>query len=80
MEAHWPVLMSHADGSGQFIVDFLLGLLVAINFLSVAGMSGDLRFLLKFDPWVKYLSSFTFSNYLFHMPLFVFLWYGLGIR
>lgn len=80
MESHWPELMSHADGSGQFIGDFLLGLLVAGNFLSIGGMSNDLRFLLKLDPLIKYLSSFTFSIYLFHMPLFVLLWNVMGIR
>jgi hypothetical protein len=35
---------------------------------------------LKCERVVRYLSSFTFSMYVFHMPLAVLIWNGLGVH
>jgi peptidoglycan/LPS O-acetylase OafA/YrhL len=58
----------------------VLGLIVAANFIAVASLSQRLGFLTMFEKPVRYLASFTLSIYLFHMPLTVFIWNGLGIR
>jgi len=65
-------------GSNQFVGDFVLGVIVALNFLA-AGSLG-MKLALKFKTVIRYLSSFTFSLYVFHLPLAVILWNGLHVR
>jgi peptidoglycan/LPS O-acetylase OafA/YrhL len=78
MRAMWPDAMELTRGSNQFVGDFLLGLIVALNFLA-AGSLG-MGTLLRYEKAIRYLSSFTFSMYVFHMPLAVLVWNGLGER
>ena len=78
MRALWPDAMELTRGSNQFVGDFLLGLVVALNFLA-AGSLG-MGWLCKCEKVVRYLSSFTFSMYVFHMPLAVLIWNGLGVH
>jgi len=78
MRAAWPDAMELTRGSNQFVGDFLLGLVVALNFLA-AGSLG-MGWLLKCEKAIRYLSSFTFSMYVFHMPLAVLIWNGLGVH
>lgn len=78
MKATWPVAMSYTQGSNQFVGDFLLGLIVAANFTAAASLR--MTTLQKLHVPVRYLSSFTFSIYVFHMPLTVLLWNGLAIH
>jgi peptidoglycan/LPS O-acetylase OafA/YrhL len=78
MRAAWPDAMELTRGSNQFVGDFLLGLVVALNFLA-AGSLG-MGALLRYEKAIRYLSSFTFSMYVFHMPLAVLVWNGLGVR
>jgi peptidoglycan/LPS O-acetylase OafA/YrhL len=73
-----PGLIDHAAGSNQFAGDFVLGVIVALNFLA-AGSLG-MRFLVKYQKPIRYLSGFTFSLYIFHMPLTVLIWNGLHVR
>jgi peptidoglycan/LPS O-acetylase OafA/YrhL len=73
-----PEAMDLARGSNQFVGDFLLGLVVALNFLAAGSLAMGL--LLKCEKAIRYLSSFTFSMYVFHMPLAVLIWNGLGVH
>ena len=78
MKATWPVAMSHTQGSNQFVGDFILGLIVAANFTAAASLRMTALQMLRVP--IRYLSSFTFSIYVFHMPLTVLLWNGLAIH
>ncbi|MCS0629733.1 acyltransferase [Telluria mixta] len=73
-----PGLIDYAQGSNQFLGDFVLGVIVALNFLA-AGSLG-LRLFVKWKGVIRYLSGFTFSLYVFHMPLAVLIWNGLHVR
>lgn len=78
MRGLWPGAMDLTRGSNQFVGDFLLGLVVAANFWAAGSLGMGL--LLKCERVVRYLSSFTFSMYVFHMPLAVLVWNGLGVH
>lgn len=78
MRGIWPEAMDLTRGSNQFVGDFLLGLIVALNFLAAGSLGMGL--LLKCEAAIRYLSSFTFSMYVFHMPLAVLIWNGLGVQ
>ena len=78
MRATWPEAMDLTRGSNQFVGDFLLGLIVAMNFLAAGSLGMGL--VLKCEKAIRYLSSFTFSMYVFHMPLAVLIWNGLGVH
>lgn len=78
MRAAWPDAMALTRGSNQFVGDFLLGLVVALHFLAAGSLRMD--WLLKCERAIRYLSSYTFSMYVFHMPLVVLIWNGLGVR
>jgi peptidoglycan/LPS O-acetylase OafA/YrhL len=78
MRAMWPEAMELTRGSNQFVGDFLLGVIVALNFLAAGSLGMGL--VLKFKRVIRYLASFTFSMYVFHMPLSVLIWNGLGVH
>lgn len=75
-----PNFMAAMKGSNQFVGDFLLGLIVALNFAAVASIAVRADVLTKVEPPIRAASSVTFSTYLYHMPLTVFIWNGLGIH
>jgi hypothetical protein len=68
------------QGLNEFLGDYLLGLLVSANFIASASLGDRLRALLGIEKHIRYLASFTLSVYLFHMPLTVLVWNGLGVR
>ena len=74
MIALWPGFMATLHGSNQFVGDTLLGLIVATNFVAASRLSNNMRHILRFQRPIKFASSFTFSTYLYHMPMFSFLW------
>jgi peptidoglycan/LPS O-acetylase OafA/YrhL len=74
-----PDFMKSLNGSNQFIGDYLLGVIVASNFIAAASISRMLDFLRVFEQPIRYLASFTLSVYLFHMPLAVFIKNGLHV-
>lgn len=76
----WPVFMQDLHGSDQFLGDFLLGLIVAVNFTAAASMGRYFDGLLQWQAPIRYLASFTLSTYLLHIPLTVLIWNGLGIH
>jgi peptidoglycan/LPS O-acetylase OafA/YrhL len=56
----------YSDG---FLADYALGLIIAGNFAGIAGISSHLK-LDAFAPFIRGAASFTFSIYLYHLPLF----------
>jgi peptidoglycan/LPS O-acetylase OafA/YrhL len=80
MYSAWPAGMNMAQSANQFVGDFLLGLIVAANFVSAASLNTVLNPPPFLTSAVRYLSSFTFSTYLFHMPLTVLIWNALKVR
>ena len=78
MKILWPVAMGFTGGSGLFVGDFLLGLIVTANFMAASSL--DMKGLFRFETPIRYLSSFTFSTYVLHMPLVILIWNGLGVR
>lgn len=78
MKVLLPSAMKFAGGSGMFVGDFFLGIIVAFNFIAAANL--NIKFLLRHETAIRKLSSFTFSTYLFHMPLTVLIWNGFGIH
>lgn len=80
MLAHWPQAGSQLHESALFMGDYLLGIAVAGNFLAAASMGQRLRVLFRLDQAIRPAASYTFSIYLYHMPLAVLLWNGLELR
>ena len=70
----------HAHFSTQFIYDLILGLVVSANFAAVAAIGNNFRLLFLLQKPIRYLAGVTFSTYVFHMPLALLAWNGLGIR
>ncbi|HEV2678400.1 MAG TPA: acyltransferase [Aliidongia sp.] len=75
----WPGFMATLHGANQFIGDTLLGLIVSAHFVAVANLRGSPAVQRAKAP-LKLASSFTFSIYLYHMPLFALLWGAFGLR
>ncbi len=59
--------------SSNFIFDWVYGLLVAINIFSVGYIVLSVKMPLIIEKAIKYLSSITFSLYLYHLPILVFI-------
>lgn len=78
MKMTWPVAMALTRGSSSFVGDFLLGLIVAANFIAAASL--EMKPLFRFEKLIRYLSGFTFSTYVLHMPLVILIWNGLGVH
>lgn len=76
----WPVFMKDLHGSDQFVGDYILGAIVAVNFIAAASIGRHFDALLQWSRPIRYLSSFTLSTYLLHLPLTVLIWNGLGMH
>jgi peptidoglycan/LPS O-acetylase OafA/YrhL len=56
-----------------FLTDYLLALIIAANFVGFGVISHHFSVpLLKFERAIRWLSSYTFSLYIFHQPLLLF--------
>lgn len=75
-----PGFMNDLHGSDQFVGDYVLGVLVAANFIAAASMGPYLAGLARWQRPIRYLASFTLSSYLLHMPLTVLIWNGFGVH
>lgn len=76
----FPVFMESLHGSDQFLGDYVLGALVAANFVAAASMGHHFNGLLRLQKPIRYLASFTLSTYLLHMPFTVLIWNGLRVH
>ena len=59
--------------SSQFMFDWLYGAIMALNLFSIGFISSKVSIPAIIEKVVKYLSSVTFTLYLFHFPILVFL-------
>jgi peptidoglycan/LPS O-acetylase OafA/YrhL len=80
LRAHWPQAHAYLAESAQFGGDFLLGLAVAANFIAAAALGSALAPLRRLETGLRGAASYTYSIYLFHMPLAILLWNGLGLH
>jgi peptidoglycan/LPS O-acetylase OafA/YrhL len=78
MKVAWPSVMRFTGGSGMFVGDFLLGIAVALNFIAAANL--EMTPVLRHEALIRKFSGFTFSTYLFHMPLTILIWNGFDIH
>lgn len=68
-----PRLTAQLAFSKYFLSDYLLGLLVAMNFIGFRAIAHQWsRVLLPAAPAITFVAGFTFSLYLFHQPLILF--------
>lgn len=58
--------------SSQFLFDWFYGLIVALNIYSFSVAEFVVEMPVFFNSTIKYLSSITFSIYLFHIPILYF--------
>ncbi len=70
-DALWRLLFGAKSGPPQLLGDYLLGALVAANFLGAYHL--DFKFRRSTGRLIKYFASFSFSVYLFHIPIFTIL-------
>jgi peptidoglycan/LPS O-acetylase OafA/YrhL len=77
---YWPQAVQQLHESALFIGDYLMGIAVAGNFLGAAALGARLKALSCVERPVRFAASYSFSIYLYHMPLAVLLWNGLELR
>ena len=75
-----PEFMTNLRGSNQFIGDLILGAFVTAHFAAAASLGPYLAPLRLIESKIRYVSSYTLSTYLYHMPLAVLIWNGLGVH
>lgn len=80
LQARWPDAHQALLESGRFGGDYLLGLAVAANFIGAVALGDMLAGLRPLQGVLRGLASYTYSAYLFHMPLAVLLWNGFGLH
>jgi peptidoglycan/LPS O-acetylase OafA/YrhL len=64
----WKFFPDPQSPPTQLLGDYLLGLIVVISF--IAGMNSNFSFSRKIEKKIRYIASFSFSFYLFHIPIF----------
>lgn len=75
----WPELMAFLQGSNRFVGDWLLAVLVGIHFVAAASLGRLGRGLLAMSEPIKAMAGYTFSAYLYHMPLLALFIVGLSL-
>jgi peptidoglycan/LPS O-acetylase OafA/YrhL len=69
--------------SGGFVSDYLVGVLVSMNFIGMMALSKNFSFPDYAGRLIRYLAAMTFTFYLFHYPLLQFfgsfIYSGVGI-
>ncbi len=73
-QARWPEVARLLGYSGYPLTDYLLAILMAINFRAVAYADRLGRVLLPIAKPIRLTASFTLTIYLFHLPLLVLFW------
>jgi peptidoglycan/LPS O-acetylase OafA/YrhL len=59
--------------SSRFVFDWVYGALVAVNLFCLNTVSESINIPAGIESVIKYLSSITFSLYLFHLPVLIFM-------
>ena len=67
--AHWYAQLTF---SKFFLADYVLGILVFLNFAGMRRVSNSLTPLLLLERPIRWLAGYTLSLYLLHQPLFLF--------
>lgn len=80
MIGNWPEVMSLTRGSNMFVGDFLLGLIISANFIAVACLTNVFHPIVRLEKLIRYCASFTFSTYLYHAPIAIFIWNVLSVH
>lgn len=80
LAARFPAFIATLNGSNQFVGDTLLGIVVSLNFIAAANMGRYMNGLMRLARPIRTAASFTLSSYLYHLPLTVLLWNGLGVH
>ncbi|WP_189044148.1 acyltransferase family protein [Aliidongia dinghuensis] len=80
MAVYLPALIGSLHGANQFVGDILLGLIVSVNFVAASNLASWLASLRRIKGPCRSAASFTFSIYLYHMPLFSLIWGVLGVH
>jgi peptidoglycan/LPS O-acetylase OafA/YrhL len=75
----WPSFMAFISSSNKFVGDYLLSMVIMGNFGAAMHLESYGRHLVSFGKSIRYIASFTFSIYLYHVPIMEFLWDGLGV-
>lgn len=78
MTVLWPALMLELGGSNKFVGDFILAVVISANFGAVRKLDRYGVTLLRFSGPIRKVASYTFSIYLYHVPILILLWDGLG--
>jgi peptidoglycan/LPS O-acetylase OafA/YrhL len=67
-----PDILSQLGWSKKFASNYIVGMLVAVNFIGFSAISHRFFFLDYFAKPIRYLASYTFALYLLHYPLLTF--------
>jgi len=71
--AKYPFGHSPLFFSSNFIFDWIYGAIIAINLFCFNSISFCVKLPLFIENGIKYLSSLTFSLYLYHLPILIFI-------
>jgi len=80
LRAPYPTFVQNLNASNQFVGDFLLSLLVSMNFLGAYHIKGVIvRLLIRYKRIIARAASCTLSVYLYHFPVMIMLDH-MGVR
>jgi hypothetical protein len=80
MLAVWPTTMQELHGANQFLGDWVLALIVGLNFTAAASLGRFGGVLMRWARPIKAAAGCTFSAYLYHMPLLAVAYLIFGLR
>jgi peptidoglycan/LPS O-acetylase OafA/YrhL len=77
MKHAWPDFIGSLHGSNKFVGDYLLAVVVTANFMALRNLERYGAWLMHLKKPIRTAASYTFSIYLYHVPILVLLWDGL---
>ena len=79
LRQHFSYLMDHLQWSNRFAGDYVLSLIIAMNFIAARHMDNWLTaILIRWQKQVRICAGYTLSIYLYHMPLMAIFAYLFG--